>query len=164
MERPARLFLCARCRDQVLLCSDCDRGNRYCSSACANQARDAAQREAARRYQCSHRGRLAHAARSRRWRRGRQCEAQHEANNVTHQGSQATSADAPLAVWTHDSATSSLDDIAAAALAPQDPNVPTTPWLCCRCGVPLSNRVRQGFLRHGSRAMLPAGRRHDRSP
>jgi len=44
MDRPARLFLCARCRCQVLLCSHCDRGQRYCTPACSRQAREAAQR------------------------------------------------------------------------------------------------------------------------
>jgi len=68
MDRPARLFLCARCRTQVVLCSHCDRGQRYCTAACSRQARDAAQRDAAQRYQRSRRGRLAHAARTRRWR------------------------------------------------------------------------------------------------
>ncbi len=66
-QRPARLFVCARCRAQVLLCSHCDRGNRYCGRDCRGEARDAARREAAKRYQSSQRGRLAHAARSRRW-------------------------------------------------------------------------------------------------
>ena len=42
MDRPARLFLCARCRTQVLLCSHCDRGQRYCTPACSRQAREAA--------------------------------------------------------------------------------------------------------------------------
>jgi len=30
---------CARCRAQVLLCSRCDRGQRYCSQACSFAAR-----------------------------------------------------------------------------------------------------------------------------
>ena len=71
MERPARLFLCAGCRVRVVLCSHCDRGNRYCSRPCWRRSRDAARRDAGRRYQSSLRGRLAHAERSRRWRQGR---------------------------------------------------------------------------------------------
>ena len=71
VERPARLFLCAGCRVQVVLCSQCDRGNRYCSRPCWRLSRDAARRDAAHRYQSSRRGRLAHAERSRRWRQRR---------------------------------------------------------------------------------------------
>ena len=46
MARSARLFLCARCRDQVLLCSHCDRGQVYCSRACsvASRSRSPAKR------------------------------------------------------------------------------------------------------------------------
>jgi hypothetical protein len=67
-----RLFLCARCRCQVLICRQCDRGQRYCSGTCAQEARRIQQRDARRRYQGTPRGRAMHAARSRRYRaRGR---------------------------------------------------------------------------------------------
>ena len=32
----ARLFLCARCRRQVLICSVCDRGQQYCGARCSD--------------------------------------------------------------------------------------------------------------------------------
>ena len=35
---PARLFLCARCRVQVAICSRCDRGHIYCAGADAYEA------------------------------------------------------------------------------------------------------------------------------
>ena len=35
MQSSARLFNCARCRRQVVICSHCDRGNRYCGKRCA---------------------------------------------------------------------------------------------------------------------------------
>ena len=35
----ARLFLCARCRCQVLICSRCDRGQQYCGARCSGLAR-----------------------------------------------------------------------------------------------------------------------------
>jgi hypothetical protein len=63
-EHPARLFVCARCRAQVLLCSRCDRGQRYCGRDCSRAARQGSRREAAQRYQRSRAGRLAHAQRS----------------------------------------------------------------------------------------------------
>lgn len=169
MDRPGRQFLCARCRKQVVLCSRCDRGNRYCGRACARQARVDGRRKTTSRYQRSFRGRLAHAARSRRWRQ-RRAEA---AQNVTHQGSQAGAADAPLAAWTHDIATvftvstvSAVTTVAADAqdstALPPDADPQTQP--CRRCRRPLGLLVRLGFLRHGLRTVMPAGRRHDHSP
>jgi hypothetical protein len=153
-QRPARLFVCARCRAQVLLCSHCDRGNRYCGRGCRREARDAARREAGRRYQRSHRGRMAHAARSRRWRR-RRAEAAHD---VTHQGSQAEVRPAPLAACTEDH-TSALpapcdkapDVTPSAALPSATPPITPPNWHCRRCAAPLPRWVRQGFLRRGRR-------------
>jgi hypothetical protein len=52
---PGRLFLCVRCRTQVLICSHCDRGQIYCRDGCAREARYHAQRAAGRRYQTSRR-------------------------------------------------------------------------------------------------------------
>jgi hypothetical protein len=74
-----RFFLCARCRNQVVICRRCDRGQIYCSKACAHEARRTNQGEAGRRYQASERGRANHAKRSRRYRARKK--------NVTHRGS-----------------------------------------------------------------------------
>jgi hypothetical protein len=63
-----RLFLCDRCRQQVLICRRCDRGQVYCDHDCALEARRSRQREARRRYQASERGRQMHADRSRQYR------------------------------------------------------------------------------------------------
>ena len=76
-----RLFLCAVCRHQVIVCSCCDRGQIYCAGACARQARRRTIQQAGRRYQASRRGRRLHAARMGRWRARRQ--------KVTHHGSPA---------------------------------------------------------------------------
>ncbi|HSV59917.1 MAG TPA: hypothetical protein VLJ19_13575 [Variovorax sp.] len=77
---------------------------------------------------------------------------------------------APLAAWTHDSASSTLDAIAAVT-PPQDTTEPSVPLGCARCSAPLGTWVRQGFLRRGRPrmgAMPPAatcaGRRHDQGP
>jgi hypothetical protein len=151
-QRPARLFVCARCRAQVLLCSHCDRGNRYCGRGCRREARDAARREAGKRYQRSHRGRMAHAARSRRWRRRRR-EAEH---NVTHQGSQAAVRTAPLAACTDNltrmpqvPCNKAPDATPPLTSTITTPPVTTPNWHCRRCAAPLSHWVRQGFLRRG---------------
>ena len=61
MRNAARLFTCASCRRQVVLCRRCDHGNIYCSQRCSDRAPASAQRLAGRRYQDSRRGRHKHA-------------------------------------------------------------------------------------------------------
>jgi len=171
MDQPARLYLCARCRVQVILCSHCDRGNRYCGRPCWHQARAEARRQTAQRYQRSWRGRIAHAQRSRRWRlrRAAACGTGVDAHNVTHQGSRPGVASAPLVAWTYDSATAAPADTAAditAHSAPQELapaatlTTVATCWACRRCGERQPTALRLGFVRHG----VPARRRHDHSP
>jgi hypothetical protein len=80
-EVSCRLFLCGRCRSQVLVCRDCDRGQIYCFGTCAQDARRENQREARRRYQATPRGRAMHAARSRRYRARGQCVTDHSPPN-----------------------------------------------------------------------------------
>lgn len=131
----ARIFLCARCRVQVVLCSRCDRGNRYCSVACSGASRRMGQREAARRYQRSPKGRTAHAARSRRWRDQQRALAPAACDDagVTHHGSPAAEVDAPLP--------------SCQAQASTTPVSATAPKFCRRCARTLLPWVRQGFLR-----------------
>ena len=151
-DHPARLFVCARCRVQVLLCSRCDRGQRYCGRACSRAARRQSLCAAASRYQRSWGGRIAHAARSRRWRQRCRERARDEATAVddtaldggvidfvTHQGCLVPSADAPLPLTDEHAAAVSGD--LASPLAVR----------CRRCAAPLAPWVRQGFLRHGMR-------------
>ena len=173
MDQSARLYLCACCRVQVILCSRCDRGNRYCGRQCRHRAREQARRETAQRYQRSWRGRVAHAQRSRRWRQRRAardaaCGTGVDAHNVTHQGSRAEVASAPLAAWTHDSATAAPADTAADITAqgsPQELAIATLPafarcWACRRCGQRQPAALRLGFVRRG----VPARPRHDPGP
>ena len=68
-----RMFLCARCRAQVIVCRRCDRGQIYCAGACAQEARRDNQRQARRRYQATPRGRAMHAARNRCYRARSRC-------------------------------------------------------------------------------------------
>jgi hypothetical protein len=79
-EKTYRLYNCARCAQQVRICSNCDRGNRYCAGECAALRRRESLLRAARRYQRSYRGACAHAARQSAW-RARQTQ------EVTHHGS-----------------------------------------------------------------------------
>ena len=88
-EQTYRLYSCARCAEQVRICSDCDRGNRYCAGECAQIRRRESRHRAGERYQLSYRGALRHAARQSVWRK-------HQAQKVTHQGSLPSAA--PLIV------------------------------------------------------------------
>ena len=165
MDCSARMFLCARCRDQVLVCSDCDRGQRYCTRTCSGLVRRAARRDAARRYQRSRGGRVAHAARSRRW-RIRQHRVQAETtccegvNIVTHQGSIDAPADAPLGTCTSDSTAPNVTADAGFSEGVSVASV-VAAGRCRRCGAALTPWVRQGFLRHSTGVRAA---RHDHSP
>ena len=144
---PARLFLCQGCRLQVLICSHCDRGHIYCVEDCAREACRRSQRDAGRRYQTSRRGRLNHAARSRRHRVRK--------NNVTHQGSPPAQSDGLL-----------IEDQAVAVTEQLSRDRASRPrWHCHRCGRRCPQLVRRDFLQ---RCRGPwndrGGHRRDHSP
>ena len=63
-----RLFNCAACGKQVVVCSSCDRGRRYCADGCSGEWRRESVKRAAKTYQDSVPGRLNHARRQRRYR------------------------------------------------------------------------------------------------
>lgn len=143
----ARVFVCARCRAEVVVCSGCDRGRRYCGRGCSAQARRASMLEAGRRYQSSRVGRFAHASRSKRYRQRQRLKQQPpplpppwpsasasaSAKIVTHQCSQATQAGDVLSVTGKQSM--------------QDGTLQS--WRCCWCSRTGQGEVRGGFLRHG---------------
>ncbi len=130
MEPPARRYLCACCHTPVLLCSRCDRGNRYCKD-CAVTARPRCIKAAAERYQASRRGRHAHAQRQRRYREKRA--------KVTHQGSPPVSAPALLPPE-------------ATAI---EVDAPQQPWQCHFCNGKCAELVRIDFLRRRIRRLPP---------
>lgn len=137
-----RLFLCARCRVQVHICSPCDRGHIYCAGDCSQVSRSASVCEAGRRYQRSRKGRFAHAERARRYRQRQQ--------NVTHQGSLLQPRDDLLRV----------DSAVAIAAPPAFATAPTSSTVQCQfCGVRCSAFVRVGYL--GGRVPRNV-RQHDR--
>lgn len=68
MEHTPRLFSCARCHTQTVICSYCDRGQIYCGSGCSKAARLLSCRSAERRYQRTPGGKMKHALRQRRYR------------------------------------------------------------------------------------------------
>ena len=161
-----RLFLCACCSAQVLVCSRCDRGQRDCAD-CACKIRKTRQAQAARRYQQGHAGRIKHALRTCRWRSRVRAAKQ----IVTHQGSQSAPPDdslsAPVSTQPEPSvqpcttsfepAFSSLLTVGlesslstATAVATTVTTLPLLPtWHCHWCATQCAAHVRQGFLRHG---------------
>lgn len=80
MNNTARLYNCARCCSQVIVCAHCDRGNIYCGSSCATRSRIQNHRIANHIYQKTFRGSQKHAARQRVYR-------SHQKQKVTDQGS-----------------------------------------------------------------------------
>lgn len=80
MQTSSRLYHCYRCHAQVIICSKCDRGNRYCTNQCAKKARRTSQARATKKYQQSRAGRFNNAARQQRFR-------QKKKQKVTHQSS-----------------------------------------------------------------------------
>lgn len=74
-----RLFICARCGRQVLVCSKCDHGNIYCSSTCSKLRRKESVARAGKTYQRTLPGARYHAARQEKYRARKKI--------VTHQGS-----------------------------------------------------------------------------
>jgi len=80
MQSSARLYFCCRCQAQVIICSRCDRGHRYCAKACADTARSISLNRACKKYQSTRVGRFNNAARQQRYR-------QRKRQIVTHQGS-----------------------------------------------------------------------------
>ena len=139
-----RLFLCADCRCQVIICGCCDRGQIYCNDGCAAQARQRTLQVAGRRYQASQRGRRRHAARMDRY-RSRQ-------KKVTHHGSLNPPAGdllPPVAM------TAVRDDAPPAdGLRPPGPR-------CHWCGRGCPPLLRHGFLRRRRRHRVRV--RHDRT-
>ena len=88
MKDSARLFNCVSCHKLTIVCSDCDRGNIYCSEQCSGAVRKTSLLEAGKRYQSTFKGRLNHAKRQAAY-RARLIKKIEEIIKVTHQGSQA---------------------------------------------------------------------------
>lgn len=144
MDVSGRRYLCASCRTAVLICSHCDRGQRYCAGDCARLARTLSLGAAGQRYQLSLPGRYKHAACQRCY-RARQ-------TKVTHQGSPPQPpSDLLLAIPT----------LCVEITSP-------LPWHCHFCGALQVQFVRQSFLRRRIRRPLRLSDRrelhHDHAP
>ena len=127
MRNAARLFNCAFCGHQVVLCRRCDCGHIYCSPHCSGRARRRSVRLAGLRYQNSRRGRHKHAERQRRYRercRVRNPAAPASMQKVTHH---------PLTVarWRPDVARMPAG---RSGTRPFGPDRPARVFRCERCG------------------------------
>jgi hypothetical protein len=140
----ARLFVCAECRTQALICSCCDRGQIYCAGDCRGLARRRRQRAAGARYQASGRGRRTHAERASRYRARRE--------KVTHQGSPRSRSG--------DCLPSGSRKVASGARTSGNRSRRLASH-CHWCGRRCPDLVRQGFLRR--RGRLRDQPRHDRT-
>lgn len=126
MKPSSRLYYCALCHSQCLICSSCDRGQIYCGYQCAQFSRTKSKREAEKRYQNTSRGRMNHALRQARYR-----------NRLLKKVTDHTST--PLAL-------SAL--IKSVKNKTKNTSVkPSYPlFSCCYCHEPVSPWVRHGFL------------------
>ncbi len=134
MKKNARVFNCARCHVQVVICSHCDRGNIYCGSNCSRQALAINHRTANQIYQKTLKGRQKHAERQRRYRQ-RQKEKQQK---VTDGGS-------------HDLPTNDL-----LLIEPEESQRRVIGSIYCHfCGNAVSTFLRTGFLRYHQNEKSP---------
>jgi len=82
----SRLYHCQRCHVQVIICSSCDRGQRYCAGSCSTDARTASLKLAAKKYQVTRSGTFNNAARQSRFRARKKEKVTHHCSpsNDTH--------------------------------------------------------------------------------
>jgi hypothetical protein len=80
MPASSRLYHCCRCHAQVIICSRCDRGQRYCAGECRHEARAVSLKRAGKKYQSTRSGSFNNAARQSRYR-------EKNKQKVTHLGS-----------------------------------------------------------------------------
>lgn len=137
MKLSARLFHCAGCQRQVIICRHCDRGHRYCSRECAQSARRASRQAAAQRYQTGRKGRYRHARRQQIYRRRRR-------KKVTHQSSPLCASNDLLA------------PNPSGRVKPKKRLTRRGSIRCHFCGRPCSRFLRRGFLHQSLAINIPA--------
>jgi len=133
-----RMLQCACCGLEVLVCAQCDHGQRYCSAECRKQARLASQRRACATYQNSRTGRRNHARRQGRL-RARKRQAQREQQPIPKNSDTSGPSQEALA-----------GDLLGPGLQvrPQTPAKPTPAWHCHWCARPVASAGRRsGLLR-----------------
>jgi len=131
MQSSARMYFCCRCQAQVIICSRCDRGHRYCAGGCAAAARSASLKRASDKYRSTRAGRINNAARQQRHR-------ERQKQIVTHQGSQLVISHDVLTAKSHWPEKVEKHDYNGCVL------------ICHHCGAVCEPFLRQDFL-HQSR-------------
>ncbi len=132
-----RLFQCARCWVQVKICTDCDRGNIYCSPSCSFPARRRARCAASQRYQRTVRGRQNHARCQQRYREKQRAKIKVEISAVIDQGSPSN---------LHELSSPARDE---GGVLPKE-----KPMTCDLCGRASNGYIRRDFLNHYRRVSL----------
>jgi len=82
MHNSSRLYYCCLCRVQVIICTRCDRGQRYCPGGCSQKARKKSVVRAGKKYQSTRSGRFNNAKRQQQYR-----QRQRQKQKVTHHSS-----------------------------------------------------------------------------
>ena len=124
-----RICLGSDCRALFFLCQHCDRGQRYCSVSCREQARLEQRRCANRRHQQSPEGRLDHRDRQREYRQRR------AQRRVTDQGSVSLTCSASSRGGPREAIAEDVPHRGGMPLLPLTSNISPRLWLCCRrCG------------------------------
>ena len=170
-----RVFTCARCQVDVVVCIGCDRGRRYCGSECSAQARRQALHVNGKRYQSSPAGSFAHARRSRRYRqRRRERLAQQQLLPTPSSSSPSPSTSTSTPSANSDASVSSQEPCAGGVLATELDVAPATgreAWRrpCVWCSRECQSVVRRDFPRRSRLAwhVAPDHRRgapHGQSP
>ena len=133
MQSSARLYSCCRCQAQVIICSRCDRGHRYCTGQCATDARSDSLKRASDKYRSTRAGRINNAARQK-------CYRERQQQIVTHQGS--------LLVTSHDVLKTKVHWSEKVRKHDQNGRY----LICHHCGAVCEPFLRQDFL-HQSRLL-----------
>ena len=142
MPRSARLFLCARCRAQVVLCRRCDRGQLYCDSVCSRLSRAERSRQARQRHARSRAGRHNNAIRQRRFRQRQRDACKHKTEIVTDQGSAPI---APVSTLAPEPVSTGVEMASVVALQRG------AHLYCHHCAAVCSALLRRNFLRPAQR-------------
>jgi len=165
LPRPdCRRLVCDLCEEVAYICSWCDRGHRYCSRECSEEARQRSVCEAGRRYQRSQRGRRKHADCQARYRRRQAAAAQ----KVTHHGCRSSPGPATVSTCSTSSTDPSPCLPQRCSFGTGVPVVVLAALFCQICGAECAPWVREDFLRcrrrPGVRHDLRATRGRDPSP
>jgi hypothetical protein len=144
-----RLYNCNLCQALTLVCNVCDRGQCYCSTACAKTARTRSLQRAGATYRRTWQGKVNGAVRQQRYR-------DHQRQHVTHQGSQSlplpptveitiVETTVALIIPEDDQGVEDQQTDTVTLPQPENPGFAVACRFCCRTGSP---RLRRGTLRH----------------